>query len=161
MTLTNTPPLPLPPPSHPFNFLIFFFLRIWVLEGAKPLPAQGVGRYSTGVRPASQRAVFKVRRVCQHGSRRLPGSLCLSWSRSWFLAFSGRGVWSLLPRDSASPPPHPLPSPSSCLAALLSHQVSFVVFERLYEFLVDFKTAVRFRTYHFVVSVSVRDALRP
>ena len=32
-------------------------LRIWVLEGAKPLPAQGVGRYSTGVRPASQRAV--------------------------------------------------------------------------------------------------------
>ena len=81
-------------------------------EGAKPLPAQGVGRYSTGVRPASQRAVFKVRRVCQHGSRRLPGSLCLSCPRSWFLAFSGRGVRSLLPRDSASPPPHPLPPPS-------------------------------------------------
>ena len=104
---------------------------------------------------------FKVRRVCQHGSRRLPGSLCLSCPRSWFLAFSGRGVWSLLPRDSAFPPPHPLPSPSFCLAAFLSHQVSFMVFERLHELLVDFKAAVRFCTYHFVVSVPVRDAFRP
>ena len=38
--------------------LIFKDFAFWVPEGqgAKPLPAQGVSRYSTGVRPASQRA---------------------------------------------------------------------------------------------------------
>ena len=34
------------------------FKKIWVPEGAKPLPAQGVSRYSTDVCPASQRAVY-------------------------------------------------------------------------------------------------------
>ena len=84
-----------------------------------------------------------------------PGHVCSFWRfRGGACGRYSRGI-----RRPPSPPP--LPSPFSCLAVLLSHQVSFVVFERLYELLVDFKTAVRFRTYHFVVSVSVRDALRP
>ena len=152
------------PSAEKKTFSTFFHKKQFGFQkGRKPLPAQGVSPYSTGVRPASQdNGLFLRVAVCVNTDRDNYRAPCVCICRVLVFGVLGMGRVVAIPAGfGARPPLVRSPLSLSLRPFTLPSEIPLAVFECLYEFLVHLEAAVRLHADQLVLSVPAWDAFCP